>query len=375
MNTHNLARLATVIMREREALLSRWRAHVMKLPSAKHLDAPSLNDHIPVLLDELTDALQSASGETIAEALVSGSPPLHGIERWQEGFDIAEIVAEYNMLRGCIHDLAEENGLGLHGKDFHVLDRVLDEAIGIAVQAFAAAQALEVQQRREEYLTFLAHDLRTPLNAIALAADGLDDVADRPDRKARAARLLDVLRRSAEHVRSLVENVLKENEHVGAEGGMRLERREFDLWPVVETLVQDLQPIAEASSTKLDNQVPGDLVAYGDASLLKRVIQNLMVNAIKYTPRGEVVIGAQACAADGGVACWVRDNGAGIPQERLEAIFEKYETDADRDDGIGLGLAIVKSLVEAHGGEITVENGRDAGSVFRFTLPGRATEQ
>ena len=86
------------------------------------------------------------------------------------------------------------------------------------------------------------------------------------------------------------------------------------------------------------------------------MFQNLIANAIKYTPRGEVVIGARGPGADGAVECWVSDNGAGIPEDRLEIIFDKLETDPEKEDGTGLGLAIVKTFVEAHGGKVTVES-------------------
>ena len=69
--------------------------------------------------------------------------------------------------------------------------------------------------------------------------------------------------------------------------------------------------------------VPEDLVAFADASLLRRVFQNLIANAIMYTPRGEVRIGAEPGAADGAVECWVSDDGAGIPPELLDTVFEK----------------------------------------------------
>src|SRR5687767_15912054 len=102
------------------------------------------------------------------------SPPAHGLQRVQDGFDIEEVVAEYNILRGCIHDLAQANGLALQGEPFRILNRVLDGAIGLAVKTFAAERALEVRSRREEYLSFVAHDLRTPLNAISLATGVLE---------------------------------------------------------------------------------------------------------------------------------------------------------------------------------------------------------
>ena len=140
MNNQNLDKLATLIQRDRESLLARWRNQVKQLPSAKHLDIPTLNDHVPALLDELSVALCSHSEATIPEALREGSPPAHGIQRVKDGFDIAEVVAEYNILRGCIHDLADNNGFSLQGSPFHIFNRVFDGAIGLAVQTYATQQ-------------------------------------------------------------------------------------------------------------------------------------------------------------------------------------------------------------------------------------------
>jgi two-component system phosphate regulon sensor histidine kinase PhoR len=160
-----LEELARLIENQRDGLLVKWRTQLRALPSAKDLDIPTLNDHIPTLLVELTAAFRKGSDKTIAHAILDDSPPAHGIQRVKDAFNIEEVVAEYNILRGCIHDLAEENGLNMRGRPFHVLNRVLDGAIGAAVQSFAQQKAFEVQQRREEYLAFVAHDLRTPLNA------------------------------------------------------------------------------------------------------------------------------------------------------------------------------------------------------------------
>lgn len=372
MNIQNLDKLAALIKRERDALLSRWREQVRQLPSAKHLDTPTLNDHVPALLDELTTAFRLVSDETIPQALLEGSPPVHGLQRHQDSFDIVEVVAEYNILRGCIHDLAESNGLSLQGKAFHILNRVFDEAIGLAVQTFATRQALEVQRRREEYLGFVAHDLRTPLNAISLAARVLELTLSERGDSPETARMLKTLHRNVQHLEALVDKVLKESAHIQTETGVKLERRQLDLWPLVEALIHDLHPVAGTASTQLINNIPEDLGAYADASLLRRVFQNLVANAITYTPRGEVVIEAREIGPEGAIECWVSDNGGGIPEDRLERIFEKLETDPQNEGGTGLGLAIVKTFVEAHGGRVTVESQEGVGSTFRFTLPGRA---
>ena len=369
MAINNLEKLAAIIKQEHQTLLARWRQQVRELPSARHLDIPTLNDHIPDLLDELAAALQSQSDQTIPEAICEGSPPAHGRQRVQDGFDIEEVVAEYNILRDCLHDLAEDNGLSLQGKPFHIVNRVLDGAIGSAVQTYAAQRALDVQHRREEYLAFVAHDLRTPLNAISLAAQVLELTLPKQDASAGTTQMLKALRRNVQQLEGLVRRVLEESANLQTEVGVKLQRRTFDLWPLVESLIHDLHPVAGAASTQLINSVPNDLVVYADASLLRRVFQNLIANAIKYTPRGEIVIGAREPGGEGTVECWVSDNGAGIPEEFLEKVFEKGETDSENEGGMGLGLAIVKTFTEAHGGQVTVESKEGVGSTFRFSLP------
>ena len=370
MSIDVLDALAVYVTQEREHLLARWRHQVRELPSARALDVPTLNDHIPGLLDELAAALKSKSDQTIPEALLESSPLVHGLQRLQDAFDIEEVVAEYNILRACVHDLADTIGLSLQGKPFHIINRVFDRAIGLALQTYATQRALDVQRRREEYLAFVAHDLRTPLNAISLAGRVLEKTLPGPD--AQTTQMLNALRRNVQQLESLVAKILEENTNLDTETGMKLERRELDLWPLVEALIHDLHPVAGTDRTQLINKVPNDLSVYADASLLRRVFQNLIGNAIRYTPRGEVTIGAQELVSEGAVECWVGDNGAGIPEEFLEKVFEKGETDSENEGGMGLGLAIVKTFTEAHGGQVTVESKEGVGSTFRFSLPTKA---
>jgi signal transduction histidine kinase len=364
--------LAQLIDAKRDDLLTTWRTQVRELPSARNLDAPTLNDHIPDLLAELAAALRAGSGETIAHALLDDSPPAHGLQRVKDSFDIEEVVAEYNILRGCIHDLAEQHGLSMQGRPFRVLNRVLDGAIGAAVQSFATQKALEVQHRREEYLAFVAHDLRTPLNAIALSGRALGMLLNRDHTETpETMRMLKTLGRNVHHLEALVGKVIEENQNLETEVGLKLERRECDLWPLVEALIHDLHPVAGTGTTRLTNAVSEDCVVFADASLLRRILQNLIANAIAYTPKGEVVSEARESGRAGDVEIEVRDNGSGISPEHCNTVFEKHDTDPDREGGLGLGLAIVKTFVEAHDGSVTVESQLGVGSTFRFTLPGR----
>jgi len=309
MVTTQLSDLAELVSEQREVLLSRWRQQVRELPSARKLDTPTLNDHIPALLEELSAALRANSEQTIPEALIDGTPPEHGRQRVKDSFDIEEVVAEYNILRGCIHQLADEHGLSLQGKPFHIVNLVFDRAIGSALQAYATQRALEVQARREEYLAFVAHDLRTPLNAISWAVSTLELTGSQQGSDAERAQILKTLRRNVRHLEVLVGKVLEENTNLQTETGIKLQRRECDLWPLVEALIHDIRPVAGTASTRLINRVPEDLVVYADAGLLKRILQNLIANAIKYTPRGEVIIAAEEVTAENAVECRVSDTG------------------------------------------------------------------
>lgn len=369
-----LKTLARLIRRDVEPLLAKWRQAVRELPSARHLDVPTLNDHLPLLLKELADAFEASSDETTAETLREGSPPEHGSQRLQDGFDIVEVVAEYSILRGCVHHLAEANDFTLQGKALQILNRVLDQAIGLAVEAFANGQAAEVQRRREEYLAFVAHDLRTPLNAMALAVKVLDATMPSDTTPTESARMLKTLHRNVRQLGTLVSKVLDENSNLQTELGVKLERRALDLWPLIEALVQDIHPLEGTGTTRLVNDVPDDLMVFADAGVLRRVFQNLVANAMTYTPQGEVRIGAQANAADGATECWVSDSGAGIPADLLANVFDKGTGDAERSDSTGLGLAIVKTFVEAHGGTVHADSELGRGTTIRFTLPRAESE-
>jgi two-component system phosphate regulon sensor histidine kinase PhoR len=360
-----LRQLATAILEERDTVLTRWRAQVRALPSARDMDLPTLNDHIPGWIAEFAACLLQVS-EMPEEDTEPSSPRAHGQQRYEDGFDIEEVVAEYNILRDCVHELAERRDVELRGSARRFVDREFDDAIGCAVKAFAQGQARALQQRRAEHLAFVAHDLRTPLSAITFASHLLEQRLDGADDETN--RLLRILGRNARQLDAVVATVLTENTQLLTELGIKLERRTFDLWPMVETLLLDLEPIAAKAGTRVVNEVPDELEARADANLLRRILQNLITNGIAYAPGGTVAIGARDMGPDQPIECWVRDDGAGIPAERIGKVFDTLETDPQRD-GTGLGLAIVKAFVEAHDGKVAVESAEGKGSTFRFTLP------
>lgn len=371
MGREALLELARLLRRDKTHLLAAWRAEVRHLPSAQGLDTPTLNDHIPALIDELAAALESNSGETIAEALVEGTPPAHGVQRLQDGFDIVEVAAEYNILRAAVHELADGAGITLQGEPFHILNRVLDGAIGMAVKAFSEQREEETRRRREEYLAFVAHDLRTPLNAIGLAANFLERSHSRLGVGAEYDQIWKILRRNVNQLEALIGKVLAENANIEAEAGLRVEARLFDLWPLVEAVRLDLVPIAVSAGASIENRVPEHLLVHADAGMVRRILQNLLKNAISFAPGGQIMVSACHVEAERCVEICVVDDGEGIAPERIASVFERMESDGNHDgeSGLGLGLAIVKAFVEAHGGQVAVESEPGKGTCFRFTLP------
>ena len=203
------------------------------IPSALDLDTPTLNDHMPGLLDELIAALEWNPDLTIPQALATGSPAAHGLQRLEDAFDIEEVVAEYNILRGCIHDLADENRVTLQGTAFHTLNRVFDQAIGLAVQTFATRRPRRAAASGGILgvcCSRLAHATKCHFVSGRVLEHSLSPAELRPD----VARMLKALRRNVMHLEKLVSKVIEENTGLKTEVGIKLERRETELWALVE---------------------------------------------------------------------------------------------------------------------------------------------
>lgn len=360
--------LGALLRAERDELLTRWRGRVRLLPGAEGLSVPALNDHVPDLIEELACQLEAACDPQRLPPPLTDNPVIHGKQRFEVGFDVGEIVVEYGLLRDCIQELVEGRGRAFCGETVRVVGRVIDEAVGRAVETYVFYQREETKRRRDEHLAFVAHDLKTPLSAVDMASRLLERDLSEESKTGRNKMLLETLRRNVGRLGALVKAVVREDARISADSELVLRRREFDLWPLVQGLVYDLRPLAAPAGTRLVNSVPEELVAYADAPALAQVFQNLLSNAMKYAPGGKVTVGARGLEG-GGVECRVSDTGSGIEESRLVVIFDKGETDG-RQGGTGLGLAIVKQVVEAHGGKVWAESEPGRGATFVFDIPG-----
>lgn len=374
MTEQNLTMLAELVLQRHEELMQVWRNKVQRVPAAGNLDTPEAASHIAAVLRDVAAALLMGKKKPLAMLPVERAPEIHGIQRFNEGFNLIEVVADYNALREAIQEFAEANRVNVAGRVRSILDRVLDQAIGVAVQTYSEQKALEIQRQRDEHLSFIMHDLKTPLSAVSTAAAVLDRILSGEGKNERITTILQIVERNAQRLNALISRVIQEEINLQRGGpesvfAGRIEKRDFDLWPLIEELIHDLQPLTEPKQIRVRNNVRHDCSIFADPVLIVQVFQNLLSNAIEYTTNGEIVIGSAVAHREQSVHCWVQDAGQGIPEDRIGKVFDKLETDPEKKGGLGLGLAIVKQVVEAHGGRITVTSKLGEGSTFEFFLP------
>ena len=222
---------------------------------------------------------------------------------------------------------------------------------------------------RQDFVANVSHEFKTPLTAIQGFAETLLSGAMDDPRNNR--RFLEIIRDHATRLARLTNDLLK-LARIEA-GKLEVEFFPVQLLEVIERSAETTLLKASQKQITLEVDVPPDLpTVRGDASLLRDVLQNLIDNAIQYTPAGgRIQVSATVGARE--VVISVADTGIGIPLADQERIFERfYRVDAARSreaGGTGLGLSIAKHIVEAHGGRLWVESEVGRGSKFFFSVP------
>jgi two-component system sensor histidine kinase/response regulator len=219
---------------------------------------------------------------------------------------------------------------------------------------------------REDMANMIVHDLRVPLSSIMLSADMLQSMEMSPAKQQRKAEQILL---AARQLQALIDDLLItariEN------GQMSLERQTVDLHDLSQVALQDFDAIAQQRALSLVADLPAQSCAIEvDGTLLRRVIDNLLSNALKFSPRGGQITLRVRCET-AGVRIQVADQGKGVRDDLRQRIFERYETGlaAEGVNQLGLGLAFCKLAVESHGGTIHVEDNQPQGAVFSLFLP------
>jgi PAS domain S-box-containing protein len=232
----------------------------------------------------------------------------------------------------------------------------------------------ETERTKNEFLGLISHELRTPLTSIIGYTELLAEV-DGNRLSERGEKFLEVIRRNSQRELRLVGDLLL-LVRIKA-GNFAIELGRTDLRQVVEQAIEAARPTAERQGVRLHLQADSEPECEADAHRLGQVVDNLLTNAIKFSPDGGEV-GVRLDRHNGTATIEVQDTGMGIPPEDRHRLFERLYrakgATAMHIPGTGLGLSIVKAIVDAHGGAVGVESEEGVGTTFRVELPLRRGE-
>jgi PAS domain S-box-containing protein len=232
---------------------------------------------------------------------------------------------------------------------------------------------LELDRVKDEFIALVSHELRTPLTSIRGYLELVVDEADAAGQTGEQREWLRVIDRNADRLLTLVEDLLLSAQ--AHSGSLALANSEFDAATIVRQCAEACTPAAAARGIRLDCVTESVLVITGDPGRIGQVVDNLVSNALKFTPAGGRVE-LLASRHDGGVRIEVADTGMGIPPDEQDRLFDRFfRTTRVQDEaiaGAGLGLSIAKAIVEAHRGDISFRSVEGVGTTFTVYLPATA---
>jgi signal transduction histidine kinase len=400
-------------------LIAAWRVAItaeLQITASNALPRAQLEDHLPQWIESFAGVLAAPPGEPAADAAEARDAEAHGLQRWQQGYDLHDVTREWGCLHRCLvaelerfaaaHadlpaeaftearlKLAEQvsEAMSKSAQRYFQLERV--EAAG-AVHDLerALADVRQLEKRRASLWQQAAHDLRGNLGVVSNVAQGLafrDLPVDRRDE------FVALLSNNVTALRHLLDDVTA---LARLQAGQE-ERRvaPFDAADVLRRLCDDVRPLADAKRLSLAIDGPATLQVEGDAVKVRRIAQNLLLNALKYTRSGRVVL-SWGEAAPGDARRWrlsVEDSGPGFhagpgapivnslnpsatnepldeaPDSRVAAPGDADERPINQSQGEGLGLAIVKRLCDLLDAMVEIDTVVDKGTTVRVFLPRR----
>jgi len=334
-------------------------------------------------IDSLYDPVIVTDGEGRVTKLNPAAEEIFGSENENAGMHVGEVARDVRIASAVAEALASQRPVAGEGTS-----AVLPLAVSGSERAFrlrttpmrdndhqllGAVTLLEdithlreIDRLKSEFIATASHELRTPLTSVQMGVYLLLERAagELTDKQ---VEVLSACRDDCERLDKLMRDLLDLSRIETGESKPTLEPlRTKDL---INGATEELRPQVESKGLDFKVEATGDLPAVNvDRSQVERVLANLVVNAIRYTRQGEIKVSAEQ--RGNSVAVSVSDTGSGIPPEYLPHIFDKFvQVPGAATGGAGLGLAISRLIVEAHGGQISVQSDPSKGSTFTFTLP------
>jgi signal transduction histidine kinase len=370
---HAFPLLASALRLRKDAILEEWETAVAHtLPAADALTLRNLRDSLPLILQEIIDAF--ASGKPSATRhLVEGSK-LHGESRFQQNYNMRELVVEYRLLRRVIiEQVSEVLEERLDLRNNVALNMAVDTALQSGIVVFTEHLQQQIRASTEvqsKYLAFLSHDLRNHLShamlhlqllaaRLAQAPEFSDSVGD-----------IQSIKRAVFQTTAGMDRLLQ-SEQLRKKPDHHTEEL-VDLNLLLSEVTRGLAHEIKSKGLEMDVDIPDGAYAISDEELLTLILQNLLGNAVKYSSRGRVKVMARNNSNNESID-WVlsiSDQGPGIAPENLSHLFDAFRRgDTYGKPGVGLGLSIASEATRLLGGKLEIESELGIGSTFRLLLP------
>jgi signal transduction histidine kinase len=425
-----LAALAVHVTARREAILQTWRKAVERDPemmTGASLPRAQLNDHVPELLDAYSDKLLVVTGkqQRAFDDAHKDDAAAHGLQRWQQGYDLREVSREWGRLQLCMADELETYALAHPELESGVMSTARRAWIEICTEGasestsqyfhlqqiealghvrdleLALEQVQALEQQRGALWQQAAHDLRGNLGVVANATAVLSMQNVPQHRRDDFVRVLD---RNVSSLRALLEDVTSLARLQAGQEQRQI--KPFDAAVVVKELCERMQSLADESGLFLKLEGPSQLKVDGDSIKVQRIAQNLLLNAIKYTRTGGVTVSWgdsrkndpqrwMLCVQDTGPGFHAGPGApmagaleaateesrqidqaarAGVPPHTtgasaLPAVGDSDSRPIHQEHGEGIGLSIVKRLCELLDASVEIESPPDGGTTIRVLFP------
>jgi signal transduction histidine kinase len=354
-----MARLCDILSARRAEILHVWTSSIRLLSEANPITTVELVDHLPKILDELTDVLRASADEGVVLTRTSTSGK-HGVQRFRAGFIIEAVVREYALLQRCIAVVTHDKDVVVSAHEQRILSDFIFSGIADAVTQYSLQRDAELHRQANEHFAFLAHELRDPLASVRFALGSLSG-----KELVRSTPLADDLSRGIGRMNDLIEGALRlAMTHEGAEPHrVRL---------LVKSLVADAvsESAVAASEKEIQIEAGGDdaLELDADGRLMHSALTSLLSNAVKFSEGGATVRVHFGKSKDN-IVIDVEDACGGLPSGSVEKMFRPFVQVGEDKSAFGLGLAIARQAIEAHGGSLTARDHPGEGCTMTIELP------
>jgi signal transduction histidine kinase len=320
---------------------------------ARDLPAPILLNTMPAIVEQLARLLTPAHFRQHGVDLAALAQE-HGGERARlSDYDTTALIDEFQILRHTLFEELHRSGMQLSHDQRSAMDASIDRAIRESVTAFALVQA----NLREQFIAAITHDLRAPLANACLAAQLIEGKSNNPEIKTLADRIVKNTNRIEAMTRDLLDCIVFNNGE-----RLRLKISAFDMAELAREVGAEINGAQLAMQLQ---SVPG----YWCRESMKRALENLLGNALKYGEPGQPVL-LQVKSEGLRVQISVHNKGRPIPADQIEAIFQIYRrAEARVREGWGVGLPYARRVAESHGGSIVVSSNAVDGTTFMIDVP------